>query len=139
MPKVYFGHPVNVYNTDLEISLLKRISSMFPSLEIENPNQEIHEKGYQEYKRKTGEGMKYFMLEVLPSCRMGIFLPFRDGKWGAGVFKEAQRLEEMGMSVFEISAEGDFKVMNMGEINRVLSVEETRARIRDKDGNFLSY
>ena len=139
-PKLYFGHPVNVYDTELETKLLKRILAAFPSCEIENPNQPIHEKGYQDYKARTGNGMDYYNVEVLPKCVGGIFLPFRDGKWGAGVFKEAQRIEELGCFILKIDWQEGIFAMDLGdEASQVLTVEETRARIRDERGNPLPY
>ena len=48
MPKkLYFGHPVNVYGTDLEKKLLEKIAADFPDWNIENPNQKNHQEGYE--------------------------------------------------------------------------------------------
>ena len=137
--KIYFGHPVNSYNTELEKILLSRIGLIFPGCDIVNPNSPEHERGYQERKASTGNGMDYFLKEVLPSCHCGVFLPFRDGKLGQGVYKEALQLSESGKSVFEISVKEEFFTLDLTETSRVLSVEETRARIRDVDGNLLPY
>ncbi|MDO8522750.1 MAG: hypothetical protein Q7S12_00475 [bacterium] len=40
--KLYFGHPINAYGTDLEKNLLKRISEHYPDWDLENPNQQKH-------------------------------------------------------------------------------------------------
>lgn len=91
--RMYFGYPISVYDTDLEKRLLKQISEAFPGWEIENPNQKCHQKGYDCWEKITGNGMDYFILEVLPYCHGGTFLSFRDGAWGAGVFTEARFLK----------------------------------------------
>ena len=136
--KLYFGHPVNAYNTELEKELIRIISEKLPGWEIENPNQPHHDEGYQVWKARTGNGMDYYTLEVLPSCHGGIFLPFRYGAWGAGVYTEGKFYAERGLPVFEISPMGaisspDFKLVIE------LSVPGTRARIRDTAGNVIPY
>ena len=140
---LYFGHPVNTYNTELEGILLGTIFENFAAWEIENPNQKKHQEGYQRYKEEKGNGMLYFD-EVLQNCSGGIFLAFRDGKWGAGVAKEALNLLNRGLPVWQIRFVGDVVIIEELESidfteENILSVEETRARIRDKDGNTLPY
>ena len=138
--KLYFGHPINTYNTKLETRLLKIIIEQFPSglWIIENPNQKHHQEGYQRWAKETGKGMDYYYVEVLPECDGGVFLPFRDGQMGAGVFGEAETLWKRGYPIFEITTEGIIKQINPNEI-RVLSVEETRLRIRTADGKIIPY
>jgi len=106
LKRLYFGHPVNTYNTDLESQLLQRISESFPDWEIENPNQKCHQEGYAHWKETTGNGMDYFTKQVLPSCQGGVFLPFRDGAWGAGVYKEAKFYADQGYSIWTIAHDG---------------------------------
>lgn len=36
-PSIYFGHPMNTYNTPLEERLLQQIQSQFPNASIVNP------------------------------------------------------------------------------------------------------
>lgn len=136
--KVYFGHPVNVYNTELERSLLWVIRDNFPDWEIENPNQKKHDEGYARYKKETGNGMEYYFQEVLPHCQVGVFLPFRDFKYGAGVFKEAEFLAKRNYPIWEITE--DFLLVRVPLKNMsVLSIEETRARVRNPDGSLIPY
>lgn len=137
--KMYFGHPINTYDTRLESELLVKIYLTFPGWYVINPNQEHHQKGYQSWKAKYGNGMDYYYKEVLPSCNAGIFLPFRDGSWGAGVFGEAQFLDQRGGLIYQISH--NMIISRVGNLKRipVLSVEETRLRIRTASGEIASY
>lgn len=132
--KLYFGHPINTYNTELEKQLLIKIQDVFPDLPIENPNQLHHQEGYQLWKKLYGNGMRYYFEVVLPHCTGGIFLPFRDGKWGAGVFGEAEFLFKQGCVIFEITH--TFELKKIEDIKNVplLSVEETRLRVYSDGG-----
>ena len=135
--KIYFGHPINVYNTELEKILVREIYRTFPSWGIENPNQKHHSEGYERYKKETGKGMDYYFNEVLPHCRAGIFLPFRDGKYGAGVFKEAEFIAKNGYPIWAIHADRINKISP--KEMEALSVDGTKARIRDASGNLIPY
>ena len=63
MNKIYFVHPVNVYNEPIEAAFEELIAyyltNNFKDL-IENPNQPHHQRGYAEK-----GGMKYFYNDVL--------------------------------------------------------------------------
>jgi len=72
--------------------------------------------------------MLYFKTEVLPSMDAGVFLPFEDGKFGAGVFKEMSFLRERTKPVFGINLEGFIWVVDL-ESAMALTVEETRKRV----------
>lgn len=139
MLKVYFGHPINTYNTELEAGLIRKIRDKFTGWRIENPNQEHHQNGYREWKEKYGNGMDYYYRQVLPWCSAGIFLPFRDGKWGMGVFGEAEFLTMHGYPIFQITH--DLLISRVEDINLVpvLSLEETRKRIRTASGEPAPY
>lgn len=87
--KLYFAHPVNVYDEPIEQQMISLVQAWFPDYEIENPNQPCHQKGYTEWKEKYGNGMRYFYEIVLPSCKAGcVAMPFLDGLLGAGVAGE---------------------------------------------------
>ncbi|MEK6857209.1 MAG: hypothetical protein AABX39_01330, partial [Nanoarchaeota archaeon] len=104
-------------------------SLYFPNGYVENPNQPKHDEGYKKWKLEKGSGMKYFFEEVLPQMSMGVFLPFKDGLFGAGVYGEAEHLNKvLGKPVFEISLEGKISALTLNN-SRMLSVEETRKRI----------
>lgn len=141
MTRLYFGHPVNVYGTELELKLLNIIRREFRDWEVENPNQECHQAGYQDWKKRTGRGLDYYFQEVLPKCDGGIFLPFQDGKWGKGVFGECEFLRHNAKPTWEITHNGVISLIIFWETvkKRVLSVEETRARVYGADGKVLIY
>ncbi|MDO8504852.1 MAG: hypothetical protein Q7S36_03290 [Candidatus Liptonbacteria bacterium] len=136
--RLYFGHPVNTYNIDLENQLLSQISVAFPGWDIENPNQKHHQEGYKRWKEAIGNGMDYFFKRVLSDCNGGIFLPFRDGAWGAGVYGEAKFLVERGLPIWQITCAGVISRVNLNEIV-ILNVEETRSRIRTPSGETNPY
>lgn len=127
--RVYFGRPLNVYDTPLDIKLTAFIQKVFSGWEIEDPNQEKHREGYQHWMEKTGRGMNYYFQEVLPQMDSGVFLSFPDGKFGAGVYSEAECLFKLDKLIWKISPLVVMSTMrNMSELE-VLSVEETRRRI----------
>lgn len=130
-PIIYFGHTVDLYNTPKEGELIATIERALPQYGVENPNQPVHEEGYQTYKRETGKGMRYYFEKVLPTMAAGVFQPFADGKFGAGVFGEAKFLHEQGKPIYEITLEGIVTELELDD-SRALTVEETRARVYKK-------
>jgi hypothetical protein len=130
--KIYFGHPINFYNTPKESELIQKIENFFPEFEIENPNQEIHQKNYTKWKEEKGNGMKYYFEEVLPKMEAGIFLAFEDGMFGKGVFGEAEFLYKKGKEVYEINTEGKITSIDSLDYKRCLSIEDTRKRVYKK-------
>ena len=131
--RIYFGHPINTYNSELEQSLIIAIERYFSAQEhqIENPNQACHQEGYQRYREQQGNGMQYFTCEVLPQMNVGVFLAFEDGALGSGVWKEAIFLQQQGSTIYEIDREGNIAELDLDE-SRKLSVEETRLQVRNK-------
>ncbi len=104
---LYFAHPVNTYGTQLEQDMLSLIATCFPEMEIENPNQPQHQKGYAEWKERLkdtpSQGMNYFFDAVLPNCDAGtVALPFLDGKIGAGVAGEVIYMPQQKKGVYLI-------------------------------------
>lgn len=136
--RIYFGHPVNTYGTDLEKKLLRKISQFFHDWDVENPNHKIHQDGYGRWQKTMGNGMNYFFNEVLPDCHGGIFLLFRDGKWGAGTFGEAKFLLSRKYPIYLITANGEITKTDLAAA-QVLSVEETRLRVRTSSGKTVPY
>lgn len=138
--KLYFGHPVNTYGTELEERIIAEILRLFPESTVENPNQPKHQKGYDRYKRGYGNGMGYYFQEVLPECDGGIVLPFGDGALGAGVFGEARFLMDRGKPVWIIECEGMpdgpivFVPLRPGQEIIALTAPETRARVYGPGG-----
>lgn len=126
--KIYFGHPINTYDTEEESRLLEIIQAYFKDYEIENPNQDHHQEGYLGYRKEHGSGMQYFLGIVLPDMDAGVFRAFQDGMLGAGVYKEAEWLESNGKPIFEVNLEGKITPLILSEQRR-LSVEETKKRV----------
>ncbi len=105
-PVLYFGHPVAAYNSGVEAELVEKIKKHFPGWHVENPNQLHHQEGYRRWKKETGNGMNYYFKVVLPKLHGGIFLPYRDGKWGAGVYGEALFIFKQGCPIWEVKPDG---------------------------------
>ena len=137
--KIYFGHPMNTYGTPLEDRLLAAIERAFPGWQIENPNQEHHQEGCRQWEAATGNPMRYFFEEVLPYCHAGIFLPFRDGMWGHGIFGEAIVLLEQECPIWKIAPDGAVTKIADLDVGSELSIDETLARIRGVSGEWTEY
>jgi hypothetical protein len=129
MQKIYFGHPLSVYNTPKEKKLISIIEETFPHSEVENPNQPHHAQGYQDWKKQKGNGMLYYYEKVLPQMSAGVFLPFEDGMWGAGVFNEADFLQKHQKPIYEINFNGEIYIAIL-DLSKKLSIDETRVRTR---------
>ena len=138
MQRMYFGRPINTYDEPISTRLIQKILEEFPGWEIEDPNQPCHQDGYKEYVKRTGKGMDYYYIEVLPNCDGGVFLPFPDGSWGAGVYGEASFLQAHHRPVYQITPSG---IITPAELSRVraLTIDETRARIRTPDNKLIPY
>jgi len=126
--KIYFGHPINFYNTQKEKSLIESIHANFAGFEVVSPHEKFHQMRYQHYKNSRGDGMAYFFEEVLPQMDAGVFLAFEDGMFGRGAFREANFLNRLKKPVYEIKLEGIILPLQVDD-SRMLSVEETRKRV----------
>ncbi|HEY4486660.1 MAG TPA: hypothetical protein VJB70_02925 [Candidatus Paceibacterota bacterium] len=153
--RLYFAHPVNVYDTELERNIVAYLEKAFDpgpegiSWEIENPNQPHHQVGYADWKKRLENdptkqgGMSYYFDVVLPECHGCVALSFLDGKFGMGVAGEVKFFVDRGLPVFEVrsgpscgsptftmwSFNGKEKeLFAMLDPSLVLSIEETRAR-----------
>ncbi len=129
--KIYFGRPVDTYSDVVLFQTLSHaIQSYFQQeVEIIDPSQEKHQRGYECYKDEVGYGMQYFFAEVLPYVDAGVFLAFFDGTYGAGVWKEALFLRDTGKPVYEIDRNGNITEFAFDDSKR-LSVAETRAKLQ---------
>lgn len=133
MKKLYYMHPMNTYGTELESRQLERISKIFKGWEIVNPNTPEHQEGCQRVKKETGNAMPYF-IELASSCHGGVALPFRDGKFGSGIWAEALAIRQNHYPVWQLTFDGQFSLLNTADDDLQLNVEETRKRIRSDDG-----
>ncbi len=138
--KIYFGRPINVYGTDLEKKLLAIISKRFSRFDIENPGTPYSVNQTRLWKKITGNGMNHFFFEMLPKCRAGVFLPFRDGKWGAGIANEAEFLTKKGFPVWQITFDGILSGISLVEIMaKALSIEKTRLHTGSGSGHLIPF
>ncbi len=126
---IYFAHPINTYNTKEEKSFIETISKRFSQFNIYNPNQIHNEENYKLWKKETGSGMKYYFDVILPHMDAGIFLPFEDGMFGAGVFGEAEFLQHKGKPLWFIDWNKNIYSIKELDKSKRLSVDETRKRI----------
>lgn len=106
--RLYFAHPVNVYNTPLEQAMLTLIAHCFPGYEIVNPNTPEYQRAYEKVKATSGgthgahKGMVVFyeILEGLSEC---VSMPFLDGRMGLGVAGETQKTVKSGKTAWLIT------------------------------------
>lgn len=144
--RLYFGHPVNAYGTELQRELLRKIAFVFPDWEIVNPDTPEHAASYAAWAKThvdeeegRASGMGYFFGCVLPTCQGGVFLAFRDGRFGRGVFGEAEWLFARRLPIWEISFDGIVSPLERLDAARCLGLSETRRRIRNPDGTPTPY
>lgn len=135
--EIYFGHPISFYSIPMESRMEETILTVFPGFRLENPNSPIHQVKYKEWKEQKGNGMRYYFEEVLPRMAAGVFLAFpEDLRFGKGVWGEAEFLASQGKPIYEINL--DLKIGPLVlDPSRMLSVEETRARIYEADGRTI--
>ena len=122
--KIYFAHPVSDYNTSKEQEDLAVIQAKFPDAEILNPNGADHEQAYKE------QGMVYFE-NLARTCDAIVCVPFKDGEWGMGVWREAEAMaKKQGLTY--VLFKGEITPVDFKDI-RPLSINETRRRIKSPD------
>lgn len=114
--RLYFAHPVNVYDTPLERAVMQLIAHTFLNVMdvmIENPNQPHHQIGYMAYAKRTQEnktahnlhgGINYYDDKVLPLCNGVIAMPFLDNKFGSGVAHEVNWFLERSLLAYFLQA-----------------------------------
>jgi hypothetical protein len=127
--KVYFGHPMNTYGTEIENKLIGIIEKHFSEYELDNCNQPHHQEAAKKSREETGNSMEYFFKEFIPKMSLGGFLSYRDGMFGAGVYAEAVQMYQERKPIYQIDYEGIIFEMNLDDSKR-LSISETRARNR---------
>jgi hypothetical protein len=134
---IYFGHPVSLYGLEEEDKIASEIKRAFSvnDFEVFNPNNPICQDGYSHFQKTAGKrGMDFYYEMVLSSPRIkaGVFVPFLDGKFDAGVRGKAEMLYNNGVFIYEylISESRDhIEAIEKLDSSRFLSVEETRQRI----------
>lgn len=136
---LYFGHPTNTYGTHFEEQCLDAIQKKFPSISIINPSNKQHQNAVDAIKSKKGGKVMPYFFELAQCASIGVFLPFRDGKWAQTVFNVAQVCFEVGHPVYTINDKLILKkIRGINKID-VLSTDNTRNRITMPDGTAVPY
>lgn len=84
MTRVYFAHPVSSYGRQAEQDALLLLQDSFPGARIIDPNTGEHQ-------ARGRKNFSYFE-KLVQSCDTVAYLPFPDGKIGAGIAGECQAL-----------------------------------------------
>jgi len=95
--RIYFGHPRLYYNTKWETKAIQMIQKKWPNLIVLNPNQRNR---FEKNVKKSGFKIFYTLVD---RCEIGAFMLMENGKWGAGIFREAQQMEKSGKKIFEVN------------------------------------
>jgi len=147
--KLYFAHPINTYaentrgtpNENLERDLLALIAKKFPHHEIVNPSDSVHADKVAELRKDDPKVnvMPYF-TDLVASCDDLVGYPFGDDMWGAGMWAEGDVILGKGGFAWVIHPT-DRRITFVPDIpaEMRLSVDETRARIRNPDGTSKLY
>ncbi len=137
--KLYYMHPINTYNTPLEQTHLRLIEQLFPHWEIVNPNTPHHIEGYANSLLKNAGPLDYF-IALASTCYTGVALPFRDGMIGSGVYAEITTLRTLHRPVWILTHDNMLHSWNdEHDAHKILTLEETRHRIRYPDGSLKPY
>ena len=132
--KLYFGHPKGTYDTELEKRILKRIAKHpdFLEYDVLNPNQPIYSLRAEGIRETSPDGSSMeFFRALARSCQAGIFLIFPDGKWGSGIFDEAEEIFYQAYPVWSIGFDDGVSTINRLNPEWRLSRDETSARNRE--------
>ncbi len=131
--RVYFGHPISTYGTQLESDLILQIQHFFCGAEVINPASGDYCKGWADH------GMAFFDGQMLPLLDCGVFLPFQDGKWGSGVAYEVRKCLAQSKPCWKILPTREISSLSALDDTECLNTEETRARIRSLTGTIVPY
>jgi hypothetical protein len=131
---IYFAHPINTYNTEYESRAIDIIKDKFPNSNIINPGEQLHQDSFKEYVSSSPKEYMGFFRDLVNECSVIVYLPFKDGKVGAGVRYEIYHLNKRFDEIYEINPE-DFSIrkVNMSYVDdNTLTVDETRQRVRQE-------
>ena len=120
--KIYFAHPISIYNTIKEFALLGVIKLLFKDCVITNPNSVYNESKY------IIHGMDFY-FSLIDDCDTVVFIPFDDGYVSAGVTKEVLYGKRKGKIIYRVNPY-DFSIQKIANISKTLTVEETRERLK---------
>jgi hypothetical protein len=130
---IYFAHPINTYSTEYEEQSLMSIKEKFPNSHIINPGDDFYQEQFNKYRENNPKDYMPYFKDLVNQCSAVVYLPFRDGKVGAGVRYEIFQLNNRYDNIYEINPE-DFSInkVSMKYVDEnTLSIDETRKRIKD--------
>ncbi len=113
--KIYYAHPISLYNTPQEERDLEFLKFLWPDAEVYNPNSKLDSEKYKEY------GMQWFYDRV-GDCDLIVFRAFPDGKIGAGVWGE--------IMFGDVNCSIPIMEIPMLMESRQLSIDDTREYIK---------
>lgn len=126
-PRLYFAHPIGTYGSRAETEALKIINQRFHGYDIINPGDAHH--------MANGTGNFDYYRALVAGAEALIYLPFADGKIGAGIAGEVRTMRKKHGQIYElkVNTEGHPTGQVMAiesdlDSQRVLSGEETRSR-----------
>lgn len=131
-PTIYFAHPVNIYNTDIEKKCIELINQKFKNCIIINPGDDYYQNDFKGYREKNPENYMIYFKNLVEGCSIIVYLPFRDGMIGAGVWYEIHQLSNFVDSIYEINLiDNDINNVSIDYVDQhKLSIDETRIRIK---------
>jgi len=95
--RIYFGHPRLYYNTKWETKAIQMIQKKWPNHIVLNPNQRNR---FEKSVKKSGFKIFYTLVD---RCEFGAFMLMEDGRWGGGIYKEAEYMEKQGKKIWEVN------------------------------------
>lgn len=140
---VYFSHPITHYNTDFEWECMGTILNLLTpigediqedKIQLFNPNQKWLSALYEKRKEEGHESPFSIFEEIAAACDIVVGVTFFDGWLGAGVSTECDTGKKNEKDVYMLYLnEGRKLFFPFTDIShyRVLSVDETRERIRN--------
>jgi len=94
---LYFGHPRLYYNTKWETKCIQMIQKKWPNYIIINPNQRNR------FEKSVKKGGFQIFYTLTDRSKIGVFMLMEDGRWGGGIYKEAEYMEKNGKEIYEIN------------------------------------
>lgn len=133
--RIYFAHPVTMYETPRETEVLNLIQKKYPNSIIYNPGAKKFQDLFSKYRDQHPDDYMKFFFDIVGKCDMVITYPFEDGTIGAGKGKEMEHGYNNGLEIYLIDNKTlEFnKVNDMNDID-IMSVEETRNKIKQIKG-----
>lgn len=95
--KVYFAHPISMYNTPEEVYLINGLTKM--GAEVINPNDPKLEEEYNRRKKEDPSTAMNVFFEQIEECSKLCAFPTENGKYTAGVQKEILHALKCGIPV----------------------------------------